>query len=429
MSMNIYTRKKAVVTSLFVCSILVLVSTAMPVIAGSKISNIINKKDEVLSVQDEDIIVSNYLNTIYRSIELDKGFIKCYFSFIQQTLNYLESTDLSIFELHHIINKEMIEVYDEFNDMLNGKIANDQQSSTCSLVEKVEFLNENNNPLNQDDFETYWIKFRRAKGIWAGYYPNTNYEPDPRNNVKKYFWYGDNFYDWYEGDLGAALFLFGRQPGVDSQFEKNNRNYGLIGAVFELFGAYLVQKGFRAPGGDILLSTVGGIFAFCGSIFLGLLLVYDYFALTYFLFGVNSLIETIYFGNVNFVVNVVNNSGFPIDNCKITAYSVEADKKQGTNFEVGDWNISEFTYVLGKMESPYIGWYSLTERYVESPEEHPMEKFIQAVPPPGHYNLSIIPPDGWIGDDEDGIIINEIGPLSPNRSLNLTVVLDIEKKQ
>jgi len=434
-------KNKAVVLSVFTVISICFASTGSAAINGSGVIDFLDGKNKQLSIQEEyqfvsdffgDVIINknlssqemflilekynsnnknkisyNSFDNFFRYIEKKFGeeLTGVFLSVLLKSLQYIDSSDITLFELNFLMQEKMNyfkeEVnytYIEINDLINGKKNfNELSDSSLNLIELVDVpTNDNNN------FDDYWIEYGRAKGYWHGFYPIGVGTIEPDLNVRDLLWHEPNFYDWF---YEASEYIYGEDGWQLRDFEGWNLAGG---ALFSLCMVVVIISfiiGLSDPT-YFLVAVFPGLLA----PLLGLtLLFYDYLALTHFLFGTNSFLRLLsadfveddedYWesNEVNIIVNVINETNITMPGCTIYANNTDISLKDPNPIEWGNWvnelgseevwDQSEFNYILGELivENNNI-LYCLFNR--DKP------KYDKTVPPPGDWSLFIKPPPG-----------------------------------
>jgi len=385
---------------------------------NSKISNedLYNEIDKYLKNRNLKIDFS-YFNSLCNELKEKFGYelINDLFIFIYGSMKYINSNNLTLRELRNLLNDETAFLYNGIKSIIDTEQSSDNLSNYISeIFNSIRSFNCYNDP-----FETYWAKYSYAKCVWDGYLPAKGDSISNRNVAKNgllgagilKLWSGGNYYDWSEN---AAKYIIGVEEETGSAF------FYLLNIIgITTIGALLVSGGFSYGwgyvSGDVGKLTVGGALAIIGLIVGLFLLYYDWIVLTYFLFGSNFYFEMMRYGNVDFIVHVVDQNNNDIKTpCNVVARSVDAYGKNESLCGKDDvnWSVNEFTYLLKKVGNNDGSMFSL-----HGSQESP-EKWKKAVPPPGIWSFTVNAPGYSTGYLE----LNE--EILPGEFYNLTIKIN-----
>jgi hypothetical protein len=439
-----FSKRKVVIVSILTFMSICLPSTAGAIVNGSEMINLLDEKNKASSIQNDFLFVSNFFDEVIKNIntplkdmssDLEKYVVSnngdkislnsldfcfklmekkfgeeftCIFiSLLLESLKKTDSLDMEIADLYLLLNEKMNNLYKESDstyteilEIIDGnKNFNELSDSSLNLIKLVDIPVNN----NYDLFEQYWEEYGRAKGYWHGFYPRgPGFDPTPKINLRNLLWYSDNFYNWF---YNATGYLYGLDGWQLRDFEGWNIALGSLFTLCMIFVIISFIIGTVVDQSYFLLAVFPGLLAPALGL---LLLVYDYIALTHFLFGTNSFLRLLSIdfqeddgfwrsGEVNIVVKVVNENQTPIPRCTIYANNTNVLEMNSVPTEWGNWvneldipiwRHEEFEYTLG--EEPRINddvLYSLFNRK--------LPKYQKAVPPPGSYSIYIIPPEGY----------------------------------
>lgn len=443
-------KKRLVIGSLIIISILCMTQLGTPVIYGSNTINIIeNKKENYLNSYQEisdfidsiielkdtvtfDIVfddINNYLkDTKSDSITKESftSFCEClknelgeeeFLIFLSILHIILENSNNNVFQLFYKYLVMDIRFKNEINGFLNNPKMNPTHKQNIDNYENQNSIIGNEN--NQENFVSYWQWYEKGKKIWAGNFVNKDGEFITTPILAINWWKGENFSDWY---YQAADFIWGIE-GVTQfpQFRLINTGLSIMSYLFFIIAIIGYLSGLMGSDAGF---EVGGLFGIFSVALFIILLFWDWYILLYFLFGTNAFLMMLEWGNVDFFVELKGDKSV-IDNCEIKAASINAEIKYDEtngNFDRGvTWSLCEFEYTLHSQEEmdykENTNYYSISYPeyvYDDADKNTAHKQWQKAVPPSGDWRLSVI--------DESGNILDEkiIGNTKPRNCYHVT---------
>lgn len=441
---NVIQQKGKIAGAITITTLLCILSCMSPLVYGSSINERLNQQpdSEFQEMNSKIVDMLNYVREESDEITKEKIYERIN-EFLDKEPNTLSKSSFEMIyhRLEHLLGKEQMNHYLTILDWIINDIKdNDNSLFQCireyyqSKNEFIDLITTNSDtidienielildkvPLNQersiqinDEFGEYWKRYRRAKCFWDGYMPKKGGEPSDRNVNKRIgLWRGENFYNWSEG---AADYILGteEETGTAPFFLMNIGGFILFAIAVGL-GVPSFLLGLPDTVG---LLTLGGGLSIFGLIVVGLMLAYDWTVLNYFLFGVNGYLECQRFGNVDFIVHIVDEQNNDITKpCTVIARNENAFDKEGQpvypGFEEVNWSTKEFEYNMKKVENNDGNKFSTFS--LHSSQKSP-EKWEKAVPPPGTWSFTVnaegYKPKEYVIDDE----------ISPGECFNLTI--------
>lgn len=432
---------------------LVLTATVLPAINGSQLNNLLQEAKSFENNTKENTLV-RYLTQINNRDFTNKKEIfnemQAYlsiddnsFSFFNDLCSHLEKKLGSqvfdelmnfMFGALKYLNENELEM-EQLNTVLYEKIASIKASLLSldgEIDERGQLFERNHDFLaiysseepscmqTNSAFDEYWIKYGRAKCFWYGYMPSTSGDPS-KFNVNRGFvglWSGENFYQWHQNAVDYIIGLdenTGKAPFVQLM------NVGIAISLFlAMLSSGIFSAGFFSSNPEWILA--GGVLSIIGLMASILTAGYLYIVLYYFLFGSNAYFEMQRFGNVDFTVHVVNETGYDItSDISVVANSVDAYEKYDNNepvypqFENVNWSYKEFEYELVRV---------IDQSGNEEPStfclhgaQESAEKWKKAVPPAGEWRI-VVDAEGY--EKEEYIAERE---LLPGECVSFTITL------
>ena len=341
--------------------------------------------------------------------------------FFEKLLRYSNSNNLTLQNIYRSFHINLKQIQKQIQ-LFNNGLKTDLEYSGF-LKDLLDITKPDIRSQEASTFEAYWEKYGQAKCYWDGYMPSLNSpEPNKARNVYERLgiWRGDNYYDWSEN---AAKYILGTEDSPQASFYILNVFGVGISALVISIGLPLFLMGLFSGGNDSIGKlTLGGGLSLIGVIIVSGLLWYDWNVLNYFLFGTNAYLECLRFGNVDFMVHVINETGYDINtSCTVIARSTEAFDKENQPVYPGfydvNWSTDEFEYSLEKVANYNANEHSIFS--LHSAQESP-EKWKKAVPPPGIWSFTV---NAGGYQEEVFTLTEEIGP---GECFNITIQLKKE---
>lgn len=383
-----------------------------------EIQNYLNDKDI-----DPSLLIFNYLCNRIKNNMGEKEYNN-FISFFEKMLQYLNSNDITIMELYSLFSNDIKLILTDLSYVLDGfKSENDFFDKIEDLLEiyKTEKTN-----FGDSEFDVYWDKYTRAKCYWAGYLPQKSEDEDEKgspnidSNVNKgliKLWIGDNFRQWSDR---AATYIIGVEEDTGTApFWLLNQALFIVVAILAVTSVPIFIHGFLTESNVKLV--LGGGLALIGLFAFSLMMYYDWITFVYFLFGTNGYLECHRFGNVEFMVHVIDENGSDVKtSCIVTAKSKNAfdifdqNNPPYPGFEV-NWTIDEeFEYQMEKVTNDN-GNYSIFS--LQSSQKSP-EKWERAVPPPGMWTFTVS------ATGYQPTVYHTKEPIKPGECFNITIPLE-----
>jgi len=349
---------------------------------------------------------------------MDEDDFNEFMSFLKIILQYLNSNEMSVNELYSSFHNDIKVIYTDIKSVLD--VTSSEYNSLNSIYDLLELYNAETSNSGDTVFETYWGKYGLAKCYWDGYMPSLNSAKPSTRNVNKNLglWRGDNYYVWSEE--GAKYILGTNETPQATFYMLNLIGVGLFGIAI-LSGSFLFARGlFGNDVNSVGFLALGGGLSLFGFLICFALLWYDWTVLNYFLFGSNAYLECLRTGNVDFIVNVVNETGNYINtSCTVIARSTDAFGKENEpvypGFDNVSWSVNEFEYQMVKISNYNSDKYSVFS--LHSAQESP-DRWEKAVPPPGIWDFTVNA-DGY---KEEKYILKE--EIHPGNCFNITIKLE-----
>jgi hypothetical protein len=360
-------------------------------------NDILGEMQTYLSYGDNDL--SHQFNEIYNILQsnMDEQEFNDLMSFMLSTLRFLNSNEMKISTINNLLKDTIKSIKTDL-----GSVNTDDALNDNFVKSYVDFFEENDGePIpdiqSNSAFETYWTRYGKAKCYWFGYMPWKTGENEfgPRKiwNVNTGWiglWSGSNFYDWHQR---AVDYIIGLEEETGKSTFVQLMNLGIAASLIFFFISLVVWlSGFLVGNPNWILA--GGGVALLGSIFALVTAYYLYVVLYYFLYGSNAYFEMQRYGNVEFTIHVINETGNDITSyITVQAVSDDASFKYETNepvypnFGEVPWEISEFEYDLKKVKDEF-GNEEPSTFCLHSAQESP-EKWKKAVPPPGIWSFTV----------------------------------------
>jgi hypothetical protein len=347
----------------------------------------------------EKSYLSTQLHQIYTTLQnkLGEQEFNDFMGFMLATLRYLNSNGLEINDINNLLYGTVGSIRTEILST-NNDISLDEKAIK-SYVDLFKLTEDEQIPKTQlnSHFETYWIRYGKAKCYWYGYMPGpageNEFGPIKIWNVNTNrigLWSGTNFYDWHQN---AVDYIIGLEEDTGKSTFVQLMNLGIALSLI-LFIASIVIWGFGFFSSNDNWILFGGGIALFGLMTAIITAYYLYVVLYYFLYGSNAYFEMQRYGNVDFIVHVINETGKDItSDISVKATSTDASLKYNNNepvypeFENVPWSIHEFEYDLAKVKDQY-GNDKPSTFCLHSSQETP-EKWKKAVPPPGTWSFIV----------------------------------------
>lgn len=161
---KLFYKRKAVLSSIFVCLLLILVSTIVPTINGSYTNEIINDvENNILNKEKYNKIIENFNNGIFNLIQDDLSY-ELFFEFYN-------SIDSSKFINNKFIGLLIIEFITLFKQINKNTYKNEIENKNFKVNDNINYLQYKNlgfiNDITYDDnFTSYWMKYEETVNFW-----------------------------------------------------------------------------------------------------------------------------------------------------------------------------------------------------------------------------------------------------------------------
>lgn len=395
--------KKAVVSSVFVVSIMCLASTAVPALNSKNVNTIIrntriirNENIEELILEllpdKEEISLSDLISNIksknsdlskdYHSLEFILKYLEQKFS---EQFNIIPKKEFESY-LHNILldkQNDLKAIIKEFQRIRNNIDLLDPKNECYTLpIENEEKVYRQS--IEDNGFDAYWMNYEKCLAFWHTDYDNIikgeseELKKQSLRPVGKHFTFNDdNYYSWvtsYFKELGPISFRLG--------------SYYTAGIILLFLGGYFLED---FPPGGLTITTIGLFFLALASYILQGYLAYIFWGNIEFARLANKEINL----HLRVLKNVTTGDSYvhqPLKNSfNVKALNTNADDEcDDTGGQEKDRpdNAGRFKYTLYYNENfngNEEGWYSLTDDAVEFSNRY------QNNPPapPGNWTITI----------------------------------------